>query len=201
MGIFDKAKEATSSASAKAAEVRRDVAAKAEEMKDHASAKAAALKESAATMGSDFMEAAASKVKDTLHDFNEALPIVREAGYVLDGVSVELGIPPKIYANFATTHHLAEDKVKEILETHADNKLAVGLVKSLFHAQRLQSNIKFAGLAARGITVELGLIPTLVIKFGIPMTASSAPAVQRPTQEQAHEAHEARERLLQEGAE
>jgi len=169
MGIFDKAKEATSSASAKAAEVKRDVAAKAGEIKDQASAKAVALKDSAAAKGNDLMEGAIAKVKETVRDFNGALPIVRKAGYTLSEVAVELGIPPKVVANFDTTHHLSEVALQEILEANAENRLAVALIKSLHHAQRLQSGIKFVGLAARGISVELGLIPTLVIKFGLPL--------------------------------
>ncbi len=170
MGIFDKAKEATSSASAKAAEVKREVTAKAGEIKDQASAKAVAIKDSAAAKGSEIMEGAIAKVKDTVRDFNGALPIVKKAGYTLNEVSVELGLPPKVVANFDTTHHLGEAAVQEIIDGNAENKLAVALVKSLFQAQRLQSSIKFVGLAARGISVELGLIPTLVIKFGLPLT-------------------------------
>jgi len=180
MGIFDKAKDATNSATAKAAEVKRDVAAKAGEIKDQASAKATALKESAAAKGNDLMEATVSKVKDTLNDFNATLPIVRTAGYKLDGVSVQLGLPPKIFATFETTHHLGDAAVQEILDAHADNRLAVALVKSLSHAQRLQGGIKFAGLAARGITIELGLIPTLTIKFAAPPVLNIAPAAQAP---------------------
>ncbi|WP_394824798.1 hypothetical protein [Pendulispora albinea] len=183
MGILDKAKEAKSSATAKAAEVRRDVAAKAGELKEQASAKAVALKDSATHMGGELMESAMAKVKDTVRDFNDALPIVRKAGYMVEGISIELGIPPKIYANFETTHHLAEEAQQEILEAHAENKLAVALVKSLSQAQKLQGTMTLGGLAPRGITVELGLIPNIVIKFGVPVAAASIPVASRSASE------------------
>ncbi|WP_394840920.1 hypothetical protein LZC95_28075 [Pendulispora brunnea] len=177
MGIFDKAKEATSSASMKAAEVKNDVAAKAGELKEQASAKATALKDSATQKGVELLEGAVAKVKDTMRDFNSALPIVRKAGYTLQGVSVTLGLPPQVHADFDAVHPLSDEAVQELLAANAENKLAVVLVKCLSRAQRLQNNIQFAGMAPRGMTVELGLIPTLVIRFGAPLVVDIAPVV------------------------
>lgn len=65
-----------------------------------------------------------------LADFNAALPLLREAGYVLDGASVKIGVMPQIVANFAGGAVLSEERVNAMLAEHSGRKLTTLLVKA-----------------------------------------------------------------------
>jgi hypothetical protein len=49
--------------------------------------------------------------------------------------------------------------------SNKERKLTVFLVKALFQAWKLQSSVDIAGMKPRAISVELGLAPSMVVKF------------------------------------
>jgi hypothetical protein len=92
MGNFDaldKAKKAAERASQTALGVR-----------DQAALKVGGIKDLLVGKIADIKDAALSSVKEMVDDLNAHLPALREAGYALTEVSVELGIPPKVVATF-----------------------------------------------------------------------------------------------------
>jgi hypothetical protein len=100
-----------------------------------------------------------------LADFNAALPALREVGYTLDGMNIDLGVPPKIVANFSGGDSAPDEKVEELLKENAGHDLTVLLVKSIHQATKLQARITIKGLRPRGLSIEIGLVPKVVVKF------------------------------------
>src|SRR5262249_38910994 len=152
MGILDKAKAATSSTL--------------EGVKEKVSSKAGELKDQAAQKAGEVMEGGAARLREALAEFSSAVPILKQAGYSLSEVAIELGLPPKIVASFKIDRVLDEAMLSEIEREHADNKIAVTLIKSLGQARAIQDKVTVAGLAPCGIAIELGLIPSVIIKYG-----------------------------------
>jgi hypothetical protein len=56
---------------------------------------ASGVKDQLADVTTDLKEMSIAKLEEALADFNAALPLLRDAGYVLDGVSVKLGLVPR----------------------------------------------------------------------------------------------------------
>jgi len=174
MGIFDKAKEVTTAAATRAAELRdqaSDAASNvseraAESMRDQTAELAAGLRERTAAISASVADATIGRVKSTIDDFNAALPIVALAGYTVSEVAVELGIPPKIVANFASLDSVADEQVEAMLKQHEDAMLATMLVRTLMSARRLQNATKIGNLRPKGLAVTIGLTPSVVVKFG-----------------------------------
>src|SRR4051812_41067254 len=98
--VFDEAKKAKEKAAGRAGELGQQASEKAGELKTRTAAKAADFKDQAAERASDAMDAGIEKLGGLLDDFNIALPVLREAGFSLKEVEVELGLPPKVIANF-----------------------------------------------------------------------------------------------------
>ena len=158
--LVDAAKKATESVAAKAGELTRSVSSDA--LRDVASG----VKDQLADVTTDIKEMSAAKLDEALADFNAALPLLRDAGYVLDGVSVKLGLNPQIVANFAGGGTvLSEERVDELLAEHSGRKLTTLLVKAVRHATTLQSKLTISGMRADGLAVEVGLIPQVTVKF------------------------------------
>jgi hypothetical protein len=187
LNVFQKAKQATEQAAAKAAELkeqasakatelRESVATRAQDVKDQASAKATELRESVATKAqdvkdsvaataADLREAGNARIKDAVDELNTALPVIRQVGFSLSEVKIEIGIPPKIVAIFQPSSGVTEESFATASEEHAERKLTTLLVRSLYHAWRLQKGLVVGSLKPHGIEVEIGLSPSVTIKF------------------------------------
>ena len=119
----------------------------------------------AVSKANDLKDASLAKLAETLDDFNAALPVIREAGYLLSSVDIGVGLPPKVSATFIASADVSAENVERLLVEHADKKLTLLLVKALFQAWQLQTKIKIVGLQARGLSVDIGLIPIVSVKF------------------------------------
>jgi hypothetical protein len=120
----------------------------------------------AASKVGDLKDAGLRMVMETLDDFNAALPIVREAGYTLNGVDVGIGLPPKVSASFLASEEVSQENVERVLAEHAEKKFTMLLVRALYQAWLLQQKIAVVGLKPKGLSVEIGLIPIVTVKFG-----------------------------------
>ena len=119
----------------------------------------------AVNKANDLKDAGLARLAETLDDFNAALPVIREAGYTLSSVDIGVGLPPKVSATFLASSDVSAENVERLLLEHADKRLTLLLVKALFQAWQLQAKIKIAGLQARGLSVDIGLIPSVSVKF------------------------------------
>jgi hypothetical protein len=173
--LLDEARKARDSAAAAASDLARQAGEKAEALKT----KATDVKEQLAEQASEMSDLGVTKLNETLGELNASLPILREAGYVIDGVTIKLGIPPKIVANFSGGSEVSGERIEALLAEHADRTLTTLLVKSVYHATKLQSLVNVKGLRPTGVSVEIGLVPSVAVKFG---RASSGPRLEEPDQ-------------------
>lgn len=157
--LFDAAKKATEAVTAQAGEVTRSVSSDA--LRDVVSG----VKDQLAEVTTDIKEMSAAKLDEAIGDFNAALPILRDAGYVLDGVTVKLGLAPQIVASFAGGAVVPEERVDALVAEHSGRKLTSLLVKAVRHATTLQSKLTISGMRADGLSVEVGLVPQVTVKF------------------------------------
>ena len=159
--LFDAAKKATDLVTAKASELTQSSTATTESLKDIA----AGVKGQIADATTEMKGAGLAKLEEALDDFNAALPVLREAGYVLEGVSVKLGLVPQAVANFSTGILVAEQRVDALLDEHAGRKFTTLIVKAVYQATKLQSKFNIRGMRPSGVSVELGLVPQVTVKF------------------------------------
>jgi len=148
--LFDQVKKAQEAATAKADELK---------------SKTAEVKGQLLEQAAEIREAGINRLNQTLADFNAALPVLHEAGYVLDAVNLGLGIPPKIVAMFSVGAPVTEEKFQQLVTENEDRKVTVALMRSIHEATKLQSQIKIKGLRPSSLAVELGLIPEIGVRF------------------------------------
>jgi hypothetical protein len=149
----------------KARRAREQAASMAAGIKDAVAEKAGDAKEMLAHGAADLRDAGVAKMREALEDFNATLPALRQAGYTVTEVAVAIGLPPTIVASFHTSPAVTEEAAARVIEENKDRKLTVLLVRTLLQAWRLQNSIEIAGMKPRGISVEIGLTPNVVVKF------------------------------------
>jgi hypothetical protein len=159
--FFSEAKKAKEAAAAKASEVAQQTSGKAGEVK----ARAQEVKDQIRDAAADVTGVGLAKLTEVLADFNAALPVLREAGYTVEGVDIGLGIPPRFVANFSPGSGVPEEKFEALLAENTDRKLTVLLMKSLHEATKMQAKVNIKGLKPSGFSVVIGLVPEVTVKF------------------------------------
>jgi hypothetical protein len=156
----------------KAAELRDKAAVRSEQaatlaadVREQASSRATQLKDRVANAVVDLKDAALAGVKNLADDLNAHLPALREAGYTLTHVALELGITPKMKATFAAAPDISQERVDQVVEEHKEAHVTVALLRALHGAYRLQNSIRIAGMKPCDIELELGVPPAVVVKF------------------------------------
>jgi len=161
-GLFRAAKQATESVAAKASDLAQSATGTGGALADLAGG----VKDQLLDATTEVKEMGLAKLSEALADFNAALPVLREAGYVLEGVSIKLGLVPQVSANFSAGTAVPEERVDALLAEHVGRRLTTLMVKSVYNATKLQSKLKISGMRPSGLSVEIGLSPQVTVKFG-----------------------------------
>jgi hypothetical protein len=112
----------------------------------------------------ELANAGVAKVREVLARFNEALPLLEEAGCTPSGVDVDVGLPPKVVANFATSE-VSEEAIARITADNPEKTLACAILKALARGARLQKVVEVGRLRASTLAIEIGLAPCLKLSF------------------------------------
>ena len=75
-------------------------------------------------------------VSELISNLNEALPCLAKAGYRMDGLDIEVGVPPKIIPHFAVDEVPTEAIEISMVELEG-NTVGYALLKSLLQAKGL----------------------------------------------------------------
>jgi hypothetical protein len=112
----------------------------------------------------ELANAGTAKMREVLALFNAALPLLEEAGCKPSEVEVEIGLPPKVVANFVTSE-VSEEAIARITAANPDKTLACAILKALVKGARLQKVMEVGSLRASTLAVEIGLAPVLKLTF------------------------------------
>ena len=104
------------------------------------------------------------KVKGTLKDFEESLPIITKAGFKLAELNVGVGVPPTIIACFTIKEVSAEtlQEAQTEIESKKIGKLVLG---SLIGATKMKEKLELKNIVMKGIEVEIGLLPKVTLVY------------------------------------
>ncbi|MES1205368.1 MAG: hypothetical protein ABUS79_05475 [Pseudomonadota bacterium] len=114
--------------------------------------------------GSMLADAGMAKARDALALLNDALPLLKQAGCSPSEVDVDIGLPPKVVANFATSE-VSEEAITRITAANPDKKLACAILKALQQGARWQKAIEVGDLHASTLAIEISLIPCIKLSF------------------------------------
>lgn len=114
--------------------------------------------------GGMLADAAMGKAREALALLNDAMPLLRQAGCSPSGVDVDIGLPPKIVANFATSD-VSDEAITRITAEHPDKKMACAILKALQQGARWQRAVEVGDLHASTLAIEISLIPCIKLSF------------------------------------
>ena len=107
---------------------------------------------------------ASEKIFGLIEDFNQSLPILSKAGYELEELELELGIPPKLIPHFKY-EETQESDAKLALNELQGNGLGTNLMKALLKAGQFQRKIKLKDMQFSHVEIELSVIPAVRLSY------------------------------------
>ena len=109
-------------------------------------------------------EMATDKILSLVNDFNNALPVISKAGYTLEELEVEIGIPPKLIPHFRFDEARVID-TENVLGELEGNTLGYSLMKALMKAGEFQGKLRFEEMKFHHLEIELSLIPVVRLSY------------------------------------
>ena len=113
----------------------------------------------------DLKDAGADKVSDYLNELSNGLPIISEAGFSVDSINLEMGLPPDISISFNKTNEVKAELIEELIRQHKDKKILTAVLKALQGANYIQQKITLNKFVFSGVTVKLGIPPAVTLKY------------------------------------
>jgi hypothetical protein len=102
-------------------------------------------------------------ILDVVSSLNDSLPHLAKAGYTMDELEIEIGVPPKLIPHFSVDGALVEnaENAEQALTDLEGNIIGTTLFKALFKAATLQQKIVIDGMSFSRLEIQLGLVPAV----------------------------------------
>jgi hypothetical protein len=111
-------------------------------------------------------ETSLEKLQEMMAEVDEISPFLRELGYTVESIHVEIGLIPSVSMDIGgMTKTMPEETYQKILEEQSERKILISVIKTLQAASTLQQKVHFMGMLSDNVTITLGVPPKVSLKF------------------------------------
>ena len=107
-------------------------------------------------------------------EVNELLPAIRSAGYTVQGVDLDVALPPKVSVHCKLQTDLSADERAALLATLEGRALASAAVSSLFQVAEAQRRMSLGTLQPTDVILEVGVSPAVRVRYREPGAAAAS---------------------------
>lgn len=144
-------------------------------MKDKLDAMAQAAADSAKGLAGRAQDAAgrlgalgpvsAEIARTIIDDLNELLPAIAQAGYRVQGIDLDVVVPPKVSVHCRLEAEIAAADREALLATLEGHRLASGAIRALFQVADLQQRLPSGPLKPTDVILDLGVSPGVKVRY------------------------------------
>jgi len=98
-------------------------------------------------------------------DLERAMPLIREAGYDINSISVKTSIPPLMIAGFVLVKKVPFEKQDAILTALEDNAIGKLALQSLMEAFHIDKSIEIKNMDLKAINLYLTVPPAVQVVY------------------------------------
>lgn len=98
-------------------------------------------------------------------DLQKAMPLIHEAGYDINSISVKTSIPPMMIASFVMVKEVPFKKQDAILSALEDNAIGKLALESLIQAFKLDESIEMKNMQLKTINLYLTVPPAVQVVY------------------------------------
>jgi hypothetical protein len=146
--IFDKAKDSVSALKDKVSEFKDDLWG--DEQKQ---------------LMDDWKEGGINKARESLESIGNSTALFIKSGYELNGVTINLGLPPVIVSDFHYLKDISDEERAAVLAEVKSSKIVHLLITCLLKARDFFEKVKVGDYKMNIVSVTIGLTPGITITF------------------------------------
>ncbi len=141
-----------------------------------ASEQASLAADKAAELGNVVLEQLNTAIDEVSNGSDE----IREAGYELRKIILEIGLIPKAGLTVAKLREVGQDEIAAIVERNKEKKWLALLLRTLMRANRVMHKIHLRGRKVSSIEIDLSVPPVARLTFQLPKSEASPAGAQPP---------------------
>ncbi len=107
-----------------------------------------------------------NELQDIVNEINNSLPIIQEAGYSVNQIDIDLGMPSRIVIYFEMQKKISDDKKNSILKKIEDRDILHATLQTLFETEDFRNSIKVGDLKFQTISISIGTVTSIKFIFG-----------------------------------
>lgn len=104
-------------------------------------------------------------MKSLADEVNELLPVIKQAGYHVEGVDLTASINPKVYLRCKMEIDISLEERQKLEATLASKRISNVVVRALFRVSDAQKKFQFGTMRPAGVVIELGLSPSVTVTY------------------------------------
>ncbi|HNP21981.1 MAG TPA: hypothetical protein PKM63_05425 [Panacibacter sp.] len=113
----------------------------------------------------DVKDFSSAKIAESFEELTAALPLIEEAGFKVDGISVDVGLPPDFSIGFTKMNEVKPEAIQKLIDDNTDKKLLSMVLRALMTATDIQSKVTLNKFVFSGASVKLGIPPSISLKY------------------------------------
>jgi hypothetical protein len=110
-------------------------------------------------------DAGTEKALELLNEVNVLLELLQDAGYEVNAMEAELGLPPKVTIHLKTGSAVNEAKLNAISREHPDQKFQIAIVEALIQANRLCDAVNLGTVELKGTEIVFQTPPKITLQW------------------------------------
>jgi len=122
-------------------------------------------KKKSSELWTNIKSAGKDKLKDTFRKFNNALPEIEEAGFVLVRLDLDIALLPRLFARFKQVSVISDKERKAILAKTKKHKFVNMILLGMFKATEIKTEFHIDNMDLKEIELEIGLTPSVKLIF------------------------------------
>jgi hypothetical protein len=105
------------------------------------------------------------KLNEIWSQIEASSEVFHRTGYSVLTIDIILGIPPTMVLNLEQIENISDEEEEKLLEENKDKTILYPILVALFKANAVQKSINSVQYKFSGLTIGLGVSPSIDMKF------------------------------------
>lgn len=92
-------------------------------------------------------------------------PVLETVGFAMDGVNIEVTLPPKITISLSKIRDVNEEEILRVKEENQSNEILILIINTILSISQFQSKLSLANYELGGIDILISVPPGVSLKL------------------------------------
>lgn len=106
------------------------------------------------------------KINDAWSQIESSTELFARTGYSITAINIHVALPPTISISLDQVENISDEEEEKLLEENKDKTFVYAILVALFKANAIQKSINSVQYKFNGLSIGLGLTPSMEMKFG-----------------------------------